>query len=280
MKHVRALAGEPSLLGQYRASYPNEELRPASEASATWEEFKTDQPAYRELLAKLADVQQGLCIYCEQRLVDATRPVDDRGNIAFVTNDYQVEHVLAKSGAVGRVLDWNNLALACGGGTYRHHSDLSRVYTSADNTSCGQTKGDDDLPMGCDPRTFPLIDALVDVGIDGRLSVNARNCAAVGVAPNDVEDAIKLLNLDCERLRKTRQDRRDNVNKWVVPLLAELLVSAHLGLAQRQQMLDLLIAGRLQPDAWGHLRAAWSTERCALGPDAETWISNNQGLFK
>lgn len=280
MKHVRALAGEPSLLAQYRASYPNEELRPVSEASATWEEFKTDQPAYRELLAKLADVQQGLCIYCEQRLVDATRPVDDRGNIVFVTNDYQVEHVLAKSGAVGRVLDWHNLALACGGGTYRHHLDPNRVYTSADNTSCGQTKGDGDLPMGSDPRTLPLIDALIDVGIDGRLSVNARNCAAVGVAPNDVEDAIKLLNLDCERLRKTRQDRRDNVNKWVVPLLAELLDSAHLGLAQRQQMLDLLIAGRLQPDAWGHLRAAWSTERCALGPDAETWISNNQGLFK
>lgn len=272
MKHVRALAAEPPRLAQYRATYPAEEQRPANEAAATWDGFKSDVPAYQELLAKLAEAQQGLCIYCEQRLVD--------GAAKLVPNDYQVEHVQAKSGSVGGVLDWHNLALACGGGTYRHHQDSSRVYTNALNTSCGQTKGDDDLPRGCDPRTFPLLDALVEVGLDGRLSVNAPHCAAVGVAPNNVEDAIKLLNLDCERLRKTRQDRRDNVNAWVVPLLAELLVATHLGPPQRQQMLDLLIAGRLQPDALGYLRASWSTERCALGSDAETWISNNQGLFK
>ena len=280
MKHVRALNGEPYLLAQYRATYPAEDLRPESEASATWDGFKADQLAYRELLAKLAEAQQGLCIYCEQRLVDATRPVDDQGNVVFVTNDYQVEHVQAKSGAARRVLDWRNLALACGGGTYRHHSDSSRVYTNSLNTSYNQTKGDSDLPQGCDPRAFPLTDALVEVGIDGSLSINTQNCAAAGVATTDVEAAISLLNLDCERLRKTRQDRRDNVNKWVVPLLAELLAAAHLVPAQRHQMLALVIAGRLQPDASGYLRASWSTERCALGPDAETWSSNNQGLFQ
>lgn len=272
MKHVRPLRGEPPLLAQYRTSYPEQEQRQAKQATATWDGFKTDVPAYQELLAKLAEAQQGLCIYCEQRLVD--------GGGRLVVNDYQIEHVQAKSGAVGRVLDWHNLALACGGGTYRHHPDSSRVYTTALNTSCGQTKGDGDLPTGCDPRTFPLTDALVEVGIDGRLSVNTQNCAVAGVATTDVEAAISLLNLDCERLRKTRQDRRDNVNKWVVPLLAELLVATHLVPAQRQQMLDLLIAGRLQPDASRFLRASWSTERCALRPDAETWISNNQGLFQ
>lgn len=278
MKHVRALATEPPLLAQYRATYPNEEKRPAGEASATWEAFKADRPAdqelsaFQELLAKLAEAQQGLCIYCEQRLVDSAGKL--------VPNDYQVEHVQAKSGAVGRVLDWHNLALACGGGTFKHHRDATRVYTTAQNTACGQTKEDEDLPPGCDPRTFPLLDALVEVGIDGKLVVNGRHCTAAGVAQKNVEDAIKLLNLDCERLRKARQDRRDNVNLWFVPLLAELLVATHLAAAQRQQMLDLLIAGRLQPDALGYLRASWSTERCALGPDAETWISNNQGLFQ
>ena len=280
MKRVQALAAEPPRLAQYRASYPAEEQRPAGEARATWDGFKTDGPAYQELLARLAERQQGLCIYCEQRLVDANNPVGHSGKVVFVSNDYQVEHVQAKSGSVGRVLDWRNLALACGGGAYRHHSDLSRVYSTALNTSCGQSKGDKDLPAGCDPRTFPLTNALVEVGIDGTLLVNAHNCAAAGIATKDVENAITLLNLDCERLRKTRQDRRDNVNKWIVPLLAELLVAAHLQPAQRQQMLDLLIAGRLQPDASGYLRASWSTERSALGPDAETWISNNQGLFQ
>jgi hypothetical protein len=182
---------------------------------------------------------------------------------------------------VGRVLDWHNLALACGGGTYPHHSDPSRAYTNSRNTSCGQTKGDSDLPQGCDPRAFPLTGALVEVGIDGLLSMNTQHCAAAGVAMKDLEAAILLLNLNCsERLRKTRQDRRDNINNWVVPLLAQLLGAAHLVPAQRQQMLDLLIAGRLQPDGSGYLRASWSTERCALGSDAETWISNNQGLFQ
>jgi uncharacterized protein (TIGR02646 family) len=272
MKHVRALSAEPVLLATYRSDYPNEETRPENEASATWEDFKTAQAAYKQVLDELARAQQGLCIYCEQLLVDASGKL--------VSNDYQVEHVQAKSGAVGRVLAWRNLALACTGGTYPHHREASRQFTNALNTSCGQTKGDGDLPPSCDPRSIPLAGALVEAGIDGKLAVNARNCAAAGVSAAEVEAALLLLNLDCERLRKARQDRRDNINAWVVALLEELLLSSHLNVAQRQQMLDLLIAGRLQPDASsGYLRAFWTTERCALGPDAETWIANHGVLF-
>lgn len=272
MKHVRALAAEPPLLKEYRAEHPTQERRPPNEATATWDTFRSDQRAYQELLTKLAEAHQGLCVYCEQRLVNSAAKL--------VSHDYQVEHVLAKSDANGGVLDWQNLALACGGGTYRHHSERSRMYTTAHNTSCGQAKGSSILPQGCDPRTFPLLNAVVEVGLDGRLSANTRNCATAGVAAQDIESAIGLLNLNCERLRKVRQDRRANVNEWIVPLLKELLASTHLGPAQRQEMLHLLIAGRLQPDASGYLRASWSTERCALGPDAEAWISNNQGCFQ
>jgi uncharacterized protein (TIGR02646 family) len=272
MKHVRALASEPPLLAHYRATYPHEEVRPASEAKATWEGFKTDLPAYREVLARLKEKQQGLCIYCEQGLSD--------GSGQLVANDYQVEHVLAKSKAAGRVLDWHNLALACCGGTYPHHLDSSRAYCKADNTSCGQAKGDTELPDGCDPRTFPLLDAVVEVGNDGKLQVNLAHCRAAGITPENVASAVARLGLDCERLRKARQDSRDNVNEWLVPLLAELLSATNLQPTQRQQMLGLFIAGRLQPDASGCLRAWWSTERCALGPDAETWISHHQGLFQ
>ena len=271
MKHVRALKAEPGRLTEYHTTHPTESQRPADQAAAAWDTFKTDKPAYAELLGQLAQTQQGLCAYCEQRLVDATGQL--------VPNDYQIEHVLAKSGAVGRVLDWTNLALACIGGTYKHHQDVSRRFTDKRDTSCGQAKGDDDLPPGGDPRGHPLLDPLVEIGIDGRLCVNDQNCIAAGVAPKAVADTIALLNLDCERLRKTRQDRRDNVNAWVVPLLAELLAEAHLGPADHQQIRDLIIAGRLQPDSLGYLRAFWTTERSALGPDAETWIANNQALF-
>jgi uncharacterized protein (TIGR02646 family) len=272
MKHVRALASEPPLLAHYRATYPHEEVRPASEAKATWEGFKTDLPAYREVLARLMEKQQGLCIYCEQRLAD--------GSGQLVTNDYQVEHVLAKSKAAGRVLDWHNLALACCGGTYPHHLDPSRAYSTANNTSCGQAKGDSELPNGCDPRSFPLLDAVLEVGLDGKLEVNSAHCQSAAIELDDVKNAIARLGLDCERLRKARQDSRDNVNGWMVSLLEGLLSATHLDSTQRQLMLGLVIAGRLQPDASGCLRAWWSTERCALGPDAETWISHHQGLFQ
>lgn len=271
MKHVRALADEPPLLAHYRATCPNEDQRPAHEASSTWEGFKTAQAAYRQVLDSLADRQQGLCLYCEQCLVDASG--------GFLPNDYQVEHVLAKSGGVGRVLDWTNLALACTGGTYPHHQDASR-FMPGPNKSCGQRKDSAELPPGTDPRKAPLVDTLVEVAIDGSLIANAANCAAAKIFDVDITSAINLLNLNCERLRMARQDRRDNISTWFVPLLAEILSSAHLDDAQRQQMLDLWIAGRLQPHPSGRLRAFWSTERCAIGADAETWISTNQVLFQ
>lgn len=269
MKHVRVLITEPPLLQQYCANNPTEQLRPPKEATETWDAFKTNQAAYIQLLDDLTHAQQGLCIYCEQRIIDAT------GH--RVPMDYQVEHVLPKSGAVGRALDWTNLALACCGGTFPHHQDASRQYSSAVNTSCGQKKDDSLLP--CDPRGIPLLHPPVEVGIDGRLGVNHRNCDAAGLVPKDVGDAIDLLNLNCERLRKTRQDHRDNINAWLVPLLAELLAGAHLDAAQRQQMLELFIAGRLKPDNFASLRAWWTTERNALGPDADSWISDNQAMF-
>jgi uncharacterized protein (TIGR02646 family) len=271
MKRVRALPAEPPLLAEYRKTDPKEERRPASEAAAVWELFKAHKSAYEQLLDALAQAQQGLCIYCEQRLVDK--------NGTRVALDYQVEHVQPKSGTVGRVLDWTNLALACAGANYPHHPEPSRQFTNKLNTSCGQTKGDAELPASGDPRSLPLVDAVVEVGMDGKLSVNAQSCVMAGVSAQDLETALAVLNLNCERLRKARQDRRDNINGWIVPLLAELLAPSHLGDADRKHMLDLLIAGRLQPDKLGYLREFWTTERCALGPGAEVWIENNQGLF-
>jgi uncharacterized protein (TIGR02646 family) len=270
MKHTRALSTEPPLLAQYRQTYPNEEQRPADEAGATWDGFKTDQAAYRQVLDELARVQQGLCIYCEQRLVDLSGQ--------RVANDYQVEHIQAKSGAVGRVLDWKNLALACAGGTYTHHQDVSRKFSDAQNTSCGQTKGDQDLPTGCDPRGLPIVGALTGVGLDGKLIVIAKNCAAVGVSTVDLDAAIKLLNLNCERLRKARQDIGDNVRSWFVFMLEEL-ISSQLRLDQQQLQVDLLVARRLQPDGHGYLPRFWTAERSALGAPAETWLATNQAQF-
>ena len=268
MKHVRALPAQPPLLQQYCTNHPNEPLRPANEARFTWDTFKADGPAYIELLRWLTQAQQGICIYCEQRLVDADGEL--------VAMDYQVEHVLPKSGAVGRVLDWKNLALACCGGTYPYHSDVTRRYASTMNTSCGQEKDASDL--SCDPRNLPLLDPLVKVGINGKLGVDAGNCAAAGVSVIDVDDAVRLLNLDCERLRKARQDIGDQVRSWFVFMLEEI-ASPRLSHVQKQTAVDLLVATRLQPDAEGNLLRFWSAERSAIGEPAEKWLGAHQALF-
>ena len=268
MKFVRALAAQPPLLQQYNANHPNQALRPAAEADATWNTFKADKVAYDEVLDHLTQAQQGLCCYCEQRLVDLSGK--------RVALDYQVEHVLPKSGAVGRVLDWQNLALACCGGTYPHHKDPSRQFQEKKNISCGQAKGHKALT--CDPRNLPLLEPLMTAGIDGMLKVNAGRCVAAGVSEVDVRDAIRLLNLDCERLRKTREDIESGTRTWFTALLATF-ASSQLTAAQQRTALELLIAARLQPDAQGNLLRFWSAERSALGEAADPWVMANQAIF-
>lgn len=272
MKAVRRLAAEPVGLASYRVANSGEDVAPPDQAKAVWDRFR-DEPAYSELLRALVDVQQGLCIYCEQRLVS--------GEGELVSLDYQVEHVEPKAGAPGRALDWRNLAAACGGGCYPHHRDPSRCGTGRANQSCGQRKGDGNLGPGCDPRTFPPMIRLADVGeLDGRLTANPDACDALGLDPLDLAETIEqVLNLNCERLRKARQDVGDNVRSWFVPLLTELLDGTHLTTEQQGHMLGLWVAGRLQPDAGGYLHAFWTTERCALGDPADAWVDANLALF-
>jgi len=261
MKHVRRLEAEPPALAGYRHDWPTEENRPQTEASKVWSHFR-DTPSYRDLLHSLVEVQQGLCLYCEQRIVDAAG--------ALIPNDYQIEHVLPKSGGPRRTLDWTNLALACGGGTYAHHRDESRTSASTAGRSCGQSKEDNDLPPGCDPRDLPLLGPVVRVGLDGRLTANAERQALATTIDH-------VLNLNCERLRKARQDTGDNVRAWLLSIVDEL--TGNLQPAQREQLLDLVISGRLGPDGAGCLRRFWSAERCALGQPAEAWLAANQELF-
>ena len=271
MKHVRSLTCEPPNLATYRTTNATDDSAAATQSTAVWKRFR-DNPAYQTVRAELAKRQQGLCIYCEQRLVGEDG--------ALIANDYQVEHVLAKSGGVGRTLNWRNLALACGGGTYPHHKDETRRGTGAASESCGQRKDDQELPSGCDPRTYPVSPRPVKVGLDGRIEPDAPGCAAVGAQVGDLARAIEaVLNLNCERLRVARQSVADNIRTWIVPLLRELLAAAHLQPAQGRQVLELLIAGRLQPDADGHLKPFWTTELCGLDAPGDQWVAANQTLF-
>jgi uncharacterized protein (TIGR02646 family) len=186
MKYVRPLREEPPLLASFRNQGNSGANGIASKARKIWDRFKKweDGRAYNEVLNLLIKRQQGLCMYCESLVIDQTT-----GELK--NESYQVEHVLSKSGADGRVLDWKNLALSC----WVKHQGRT-------NKTCGDAKGGKDLPDGSDPRTLPLSPALLEVGLDGRLKVRHQPCEQAGVKPDSLSSAIEILNLNSEGLRK------------------------------------------------------------------------------
>ncbi len=270
MKKVPALLQSPPLLAQYLPTHPGDAQATGKAAGEAWSRF-TNDAAYRELRDVLVERQQGLCLYCEQRLTTKDG--------ALHQLDQQVEHVLPKSKAPGRVLDWRNLALCCGGGTFAHHTDPSRyarsVRRGASNVSCGQHKADDDLPGGLDPRRWAGQPRVVTVDLEGFMAADGAACAQLGVVEDELNALIDFLNLNCERLRLARQEARADVAAWYCLLIDEMLNGTHLSLTQQEAFLSLAVAGRLQPDRHGHLRAWWSTLREALGAPAERWITAN-----
>lgn len=268
MKRLPRLHAEPPGLAAYRSANPVDANANGADAHAVWKRFR-DSAAYNELRTRLVEAQGALCAYCEQRLTN------ESGELHIL--DQQVEHVLAKSGASGRTLDWTNLVLCCTGGTNPHLRDVSRRRAGTDSDSCGQRKGDQEAPPSCDPRSFPCSPPLVDVGLNGEIRPNQAACHAHGVDPAELGVTINtVLNLNCERLRTSRAKVVDHLLQWVVPLLGEMLEGTHLTALQVAELRDLQVAGRLQRDAHGHLRAFWTTERQYLEPASSTWISKNE----
>lgn len=261
MKHVRSLQGEPVLLGDYRRLPQSGANLAARHATEVWKRFKTRGPnAYQELRDSLVSRQQGLCMYCESLLVEPTSGT-------LIPDSYLVEHVLPKSGAAGRVLDWQNLALSC---WVRHAPKQDKT--------CGDAKEHHDLPAGCDPRQLPIVPALLEVSSEGLLRPNMQHCEAFGLQSQDLVDAIDLLNLNAEKLRKKRQTTRDTLRQSYTDLLRSLTGSgADTAMITQAQL--KFVALRLQP-ASGLLKSFWTVERCELGAIAEAWIAANTGLFQ
>lgn len=191
--------------------------------------------------------------------------------------DYQLEHVVPESGERPVTLDWANLMLACGGGTYGHHRDHTR-YAGARGMSCGQTKDDESLPPGCDPRTFDPWHPVVRVDLDGTMRPDPAACDRAGIDPDALQRTIdSVLRLDCERLRTAREERLRIIVGEQIPAL-ELLAesSPNLDPAARHTIAVALAGAELGPDAVGHLRAFWSTRRQYWGVAAEAWLAVNR----
>jgi hypothetical protein len=116
--------------------------------------------------------------------------------------------------------------------------------------------------------------------LDGRLAPNLAACNQHNLPHANLDATInEVLNLNCERLRVARQKVADNIRNWLVPLLQELLDDPQIDHSEQQQEMERMVARRLRPDAGGHLRAFWTTERCALGEPADAWVQDNLALF-
>jgi uncharacterized protein (TIGR02646 family) len=268
MKRVPGLLDEPPCLAMWRAANPGDEQ--AAGATA-WKRFKDERNCYEVLLAALVARQQGLCGYCEQRVTKADGRLENF--------DYQVEHVEPKSRR--RALDWQNLMLCCGGGTWAHHEDPTRFRPPQGGKSCGEHKGASELDPQCDPRSLPWRQPIVTVELDGFMRADVDACREADIDPNVLQDAIDhLLELNCERLRMARGSVARQTSKWVVDVFEEALrLSPNLSEAEALSISELLVGGRLRPDRNGHLCRFWTTERQYLGPLAEAWIRTHAELF-
>ncbi len=204
MKRIRALEEPTPGLSEYR------ELE---QDSATWEGFgshRGSSDAKRELTDALADIQHGLCGYCE---------------ITLHPRDREIEHVIprsdtARSGA-RKALDYTNMIASCRGnaGMLRHpdvSGDTSRFrFPIRAHRSCGHAKGDTSDAVFLDPREVPDSPSLFRVAIDGEITADVDACRLQRVEPARVERTIEILGLNVLRLREARAARwQDLQAEW------------------------------------------------------------------
>lgn len=243
MKRIRKFAGPLPGIGDYRERAGED---------ANWRGYRRDPARYRNLANALANLQHGLCGYCEVDLRD-----DDR----------QVEHVVPRSHpreGAKRALDAANLIACCRGGEASDagaQDDDGRLPPVSRSRSCGQAKGGDTDPDFIDPRALPALPSLMRVRTDGRIEVDAQACAACGVAEGRVSRTIEILGLNVERLQRARQRYRDRLDKdW----------SAHFSdpaAMERWARLHLL------PGRNGELRRFFTTSRSYFAELGESILS-------
>ena len=171
---------------------------------ASWQGYRK-HPAglqrYLELVKNLADLQHGLCGYCE---------------IDLRERDRQVEHVIPVSdpnrGAV-HALGAGNMIACCRGGA----SDDPNVQQDPERfappeESCGHAKRANVAPEFVDPRTLPDLPSLTRVRPDGRIEVDTSACQSTGWSADKVEETIRILGLNVQRLRRARRDYWSNLS--------------------------------------------------------------------
>lgn len=255
MKHCARDTQEPNCLSDVRES----------PQTPNWEAFRNEQPAcYREIRESLRASQRGLCAYCEIRIAPLARKP---------TNNEQIAHFHPKSdwsGGRNWAFEWDNLWLACKGGTRstdREHESGSdwRRFGLPENRSCDEATENRILDgLILSPGEIPAAVRLFRYRQirDGLLiEPDTEACEEAGIPIARVERTIDELNLNCRRLTEARLPRHRELEK----AKRRVRESGRDPCA----LLRSLASRYLQPGADGYLESFFTVTRWSLGRCAE-----------
>jgi len=264
MKRV-SKGASPSSLNEYATNHPN----------TTWEEMANDNTCGGSLVAhdcrnKAIDDQYGLCAYCEQRISSVT-PMRRR-----------LEHFHPKSDVEelrNWGLDWSNMLATCDGGSWKV-SDDEKSYSLPENLSCDEHKnrmvGTGKLPITCEgyiinPLDVPAFPNLFSLeGGTWCLKPDIETCEEVTILCNSYEttaelinQTISILNLNCDRLTKKREQLVYNINRNIKTLRDK-------GYAPSDVPVKLV--DRYFKDKWPEF---FTTLRCFIGAAVDEYLETN-----
>jgi uncharacterized protein (TIGR02646 family) len=221
VKHVDKSIPEPEGLRNYRISNP----------ASTWEQFISEKrDCYKTLRKQLREDQSGLCAYCE---------------LCLIPENEQIAHFHPKSDTASPqnwALEWNNLWLACKGGSQRWMSGTEHHYLPPlpENLSCDERKRDhilDGLVLA--PNEVPLFPRIFrfEQQLD-RIEIRPDEdlCEQAGVELEKVSRTIKEFNLNCPRLSRARLESYRQIEQAIKKLRESGCQNPHDGflrLAQR-----------------------------------------------
>ncbi len=235
---------------------------------ATWENLRNFENVYAGIRDQIINDQYGLCAYCECK-ISGSEPLTTR-----------VEHFHPKSDATDPLINWallwSNMIGVCNGGDKPYLHERNPPYPLPENLSCDSHKNHMEqmgkISKDCEGFILNPLTIIASPCLfwfnpkNGFLEPNAQHCETIQLESNKfssvfelVENTIKILNLNCDRLVQQRlvvfRNIEHNKKEWRN--------------ANRDVTLNLI--SRYLDHQW---RPFFTTIRLCLGQVAEQYLKN------
>jgi uncharacterized protein (TIGR02646 family) len=254
MKKCLKSPTEPVCLTNFRTANPK----------GTWDEFRNQDPVcYLSIRILTGKDQCGLCAYCEIRLN---------------SDNEQIAHFHPKSDAsteINWALGWNNLWLACKGGTQswlqNSHHYLPPLPA---NRSCDENK-EDKIVDGTvlspqDILAFPRLFSYQQFSGGIFICVDENECISAGIDAEKAKQTIKEFNLNCTRLVLARLALYKQL-EFAIKILRDSKYNAQLGF-------EALARKHLSKNTNGHWPEFFTLIRWRFGKTAESHLQSIEYL--